>query len=432
MKDETIITLLLIITIIPRLFFLQPTNADEVFHYNVGKQIMLGKTPYKDFFYAHPPVQATILALLFKTFGATIAVAKILPLTTSALTVVLSYLVAKHEYGQKTGVVAALMTLLSAEWLAFSLISNGFYTAIMFALAALHASQKKKYWLSGTLLTLSAYTRVSIVMVFPILYLHDKKIVKSTKSFLTTSLILLVFLQVTTQNFLTHNFAYHFATKFAEPNPSNMQFWSMGFFFLGQTLVASFYNWKNRKELLKTILPFMLSLAILFTFWRTFYYYMAPFTTLLYVPLARVFRKEKDAKIILTIMILVSLYHNWITISFHNTPNPIFQETSNFFEDRNGTVFGYPIIMNYASFKHDTSVAFQFYDSYFQHVYFNKTIVSLLEDNPPKYFVTSASQANSYYNQTFQELIQNYVIVREFGDVFNYQIRELNASSTLE
>ncbi|MBR9678260.1 MAG: hypothetical protein GOU97_03155 [Nanoarchaeota archaeon] len=432
MNNKKIIIILLVATILPRLFLLHPTNADEVFYYNVAKQIAQGKVLYKDFFFAHPPIQPLLISLTLSLTGPEIWSAKILPLMSSTITVILLYLVTKKIYGQKTGIIASIILILSPEWLAYSTISHGFYTALMFALAGLYASQKKHYKLAGAFLSLAFLTRVSIILIFPILLLYEKKILKSVKAFIILTTLSVILIQVLTQSFISQNFLYHFSTKFAEPNIFSWQFWSMGFFFLGLTVVASFFSFKQKKEFLKSVLPFLLSLIILLTFWRTFYYYMIPFTTLLYPALSRTIRKNKDALLMTALLVMVSLYHNTMTINYYANPSnaQFFYDLKELFQDRNGTIFGDPVATNYVSFENNNPISFDFYDSFIQHVEFNKTIIELIEQNPPDYFITSNNGEEQYFKNYFDKTLKNYKQIGTFKNLFEYRVYELIPSKS--
>ena len=51
-------------------------TSDENVYFYMGKVISDGGVPYKDFFYAHPPLHIYILAFLIKLFGVNIAALK--------------------------------------------------------------------------------------------------------------------------------------------------------------------------------------------------------------------------------------------------------------------------------------------------------------------------------------------------------------------
>ena len=50
--------------------------GDENVYYYMGRLVSEGKMPYRDFFFAHPPLQIYLIALVYKAFGFSIAALK--------------------------------------------------------------------------------------------------------------------------------------------------------------------------------------------------------------------------------------------------------------------------------------------------------------------------------------------------------------------
>ena len=91
-----LVSLLLVFSI--KLYFIHPSFSDENIYYAMGKALSEGQKPYFDFNFVHPPIQLYLLSAIFKTFGPSLIVAKILPLAASSLSVILMFLISKKLF----------------------------------------------------------------------------------------------------------------------------------------------------------------------------------------------------------------------------------------------------------------------------------------------------------------------------------------------
>lgn len=116
--------------------------------------------PYRDYFFAHPPLKLVWSTALFHFFGVSAALVKIMPLVASSLSYSLLFLISKREYGRLAAVTSALLFISSHTLLK----SAGFWTGVhetnFLWIAALWLMQKEKLYLSGICAGLSVCTGV--------------------------------------------------------------------------------------------------------------------------------------------------------------------------------------------------------------------------------------------------------------------------------
>ena len=106
--------------------------GDENVYYYMAKLIAEGKVPYKDFFYAHPPLHIYILALVYKVFGFNLIALKTVPLISSLITSFFVFKIAKEKFGDYEALVASALFLFSYAVMFNSVFSFGIMTATMF------------------------------------------------------------------------------------------------------------------------------------------------------------------------------------------------------------------------------------------------------------------------------------------------------------
>ena len=76
-----------------------PQPGDENVYYYMGKLVSEGKVPYRDFFYAHPPLHIYLIALIYKVFGFNIIILKLLPLIAILVSAKFIFCIAKNKFG---------------------------------------------------------------------------------------------------------------------------------------------------------------------------------------------------------------------------------------------------------------------------------------------------------------------------------------------
>lgn len=204
------------------------TPGDENVYYYMAKSITEGKLPYKDFFYAHPPVHIFILAGIIKIFGI-----NFIALKTTAL---LAYLTAsfflyktsiglfrnrlndKHAY--LMSILALVLFLFSFEVMFKATFSLGIEFSLMFLMISFYSVFNQKYFVGGIFAGIAGLTRLyALPMLFAVfVFVFVKKIQEHkvrdflymAAGFLLTFGIIIVFLALLFgNNFIEPVFKYH-------------------------------------------------------------------------------------------------------------------------------------------------------------------------------------------------------------------------------
>ncbi len=210
----------LLFAAIAAVFLLIKVNAagyavsDENIYFKMGQEVSQGELPYKDFFYAHPPLQAYIYALVFKFAGFDFFVLKIL----SAIAVVIAaFFVFKllEEKSEAAAVLASALFLLSYGTMLFTNFPTGIEFAMAFVMAGYYLSMKDKHYLSGVLFGLGALSHLLALVAVAVM--AASLVLRSPRGFLrfaiafaivfgTVNIILAV---ISGGSFLAQVYKYH-------------------------------------------------------------------------------------------------------------------------------------------------------------------------------------------------------------------------------
>src|SRR3989338_9829433 len=109
--------------------------GDENVYFYMGKMIAEGKLPYRDFFYAHPPLHAYMIAAVYKVFGFNIIALKLVPLVSALIASFFIFKTAKEKFGDLESILSLLLFMLSYSIMFNSVFSFGVMTATMFMAA---------------------------------------------------------------------------------------------------------------------------------------------------------------------------------------------------------------------------------------------------------------------------------------------------------
>ncbi|MBI2647000.1 glycosyltransferase family 39 protein, partial [Candidatus Woesearchaeota archaeon] len=167
-----------------------PQPGDENAYYYMGKLISEGKQPYKDFFFAHPPLQVYLTAFIFLIFGFNIIVLKLIPLISTIVSGFVIFKISRHKFGNYEALVSILLFFFSYGVIFSSVFSFGIEIATMFMLVGIYyLLNKEKYFIAGLFFALAGTTRLlSLVPIFvifaTILVLNKKKFIKLLLGFL--------------------------------------------------------------------------------------------------------------------------------------------------------------------------------------------------------------------------------------------------------
>jgi len=428
---------LILIFIFARSFFLHPTFSDESFYFNVAKNLAEGKVLYKDFFFAHPPLQVYLLAFIFKVFGASFILAKMLPLISSSFCVLMLYLIMKKLGDEKAGFVSCIFFILTPAFLSFSLIENGVWEAMIFLLLSVYFILDDKLFLSSLSLIISFFFRYFSILYFPFLlmlaYLRKQKALKFFVYF-----IILFFLSFSSlvfifgEQYIFQTIFYHFQ-KVGVSEPFSSQYWQFGYFTFFLSLISAFISYTEKKKilLLFSLIPLIVDSFLLVFLKINFYHYFLLSLPFCILASAKVWKdsKSKIIKLIIPTIILISIFSNLATLDFYLNPTHArkFYEIVDFIENyttKNETIFGEPVATNYVSFILGRKISGNYLDSYLSHLKFEgeEKVTEKLNEGKPKVFIEMKFEGEYYFlsDPSFQNFLKEYRIEKTVEGIPTY------------
>ena len=134
---------------------LQPGD-EGIYFYLAARVAEAGLTPYRDFFFAHPPVHLLVGAGAFKLFGASASVGKAIPAVAAVGTLILVYGACLRRFGRFGAFVSGAVLVCSYDYLRASSHFTGVNVTLLLATAAAVASLGGRAGLGGALAGLAA------------------------------------------------------------------------------------------------------------------------------------------------------------------------------------------------------------------------------------------------------------------------------------
>ncbi|UCG32844.1 MAG: hypothetical protein JSU68_14410 [Phycisphaerales bacterium] len=138
--------------------------GDENIYYYMAKVMAEGKAwPYRDFFFAHPPLQLFVAAAVFKAFGASYVVARSLPIFAGLASGLAVFGIGYRRLGPLEGAAAQAAFLLGYDVLRASSHYTGANLGLALLLWGCYCLLRRRDVAGGLLLGLSAQTVVYAV-----------------------------------------------------------------------------------------------------------------------------------------------------------------------------------------------------------------------------------------------------------------------------
>ena len=208
-----------IFIVLKGLITLQP--GDENVYYYMGKLISEGKVPYRDFFFAHPPLHIYLIALIYEIFGFNITILKLIPLISILTSAFFIFKIAKKEFGDAEAVMSSLLFLFSYTIMFNSTFSFGMEVAAMFLVVGTYfLLNKDKHYLAGAFFGLAGTTRLLSLMPISVifaaaLFSGKKNFLKLSSGFLIVFLLVNgIFVLLLGDNYLTPVYKFHLLKSF--------------------------------------------------------------------------------------------------------------------------------------------------------------------------------------------------------------------------
>lgn len=381
--------------LIPMIFFLLlvsyfksfPIPSDEMIYINMAKNVAANNLfPYKDFFYAHPPMQLFLLSSIFKIFGSSYIVVKVYQTFVALLILFLTCRISKKLFG--SCLISALFLSLNPIFLLFANLSIGFWEASLLILLSFLLILDRKETIASITFALSVFTRyLSLPFFIPLFILATNR-----RKFLLCTIVfslalfspLLMF-----DEFLKDTIYYHFQ-KVSPSLTINWQYWSFGIFNSLILLPATYYSYSknNKKQKIFYIFSFALifELTLAFSLKQLIYHYFV--LSLPYVALSAnyLYYSKKFLRVFVLATIVFNLIFNLPSIEYYFDKRN-FEElnlVNNFIEQTKAKeIFGEPIITNYISFQTNTKIKNNVFDTDLKRINFDPTeILDALKQKP--------------------------------------------------
>ncbi|MEK6837702.1 MAG: glycosyltransferase family 39 protein, partial [Nanoarchaeota archaeon] len=156
--------------------------SDENTYYKMGQLVASGQFPYRDFFFAHPPLQIYLYAIVFKLFGFNFLLMKIISAIAVVIIAAFVFAITKDKLNPKIAAAATTLFLFSYGTLLFSNFPTGTEIATAFAAAGFYFFLRKNFFGSGILLGFASVTALLSVIILPLLLFFAAFIFKDKKS----------------------------------------------------------------------------------------------------------------------------------------------------------------------------------------------------------------------------------------------------------
>lgn len=396
LSQKSLLLFIVIAVFLINLFFSGVVYSDDLFYFNIAKQVSEGKTVYSDFFFAHPPIHIYLLSTFFSAFGASFFSAKLFTVLVSSLCLILIFLASKKSSLWPVGLL-----ILSSAFISFSRTGYGLFLAVLFILCSLYFMNRRNILLSSLFFAFSVFTQYLSVLYFPVLFLNSKKNYKLLIfSFFLISFGFILCFVAFGPVFFDDTILFHFSTKFLT---RDFTFWqqylSMNLFVLIPIVIFSFR---------KAVSVLIIDLFFLLFFKAPFYHYF-----LISIPFYILLLSECKEKRIIVLSFILAILLNLSTISANVLPDSQLLELSSFFSSKSGTIFGSPIPVNFVSFETNLSVLNNQYDSYPHYILFKgeDNLFNETLSNPPEFLILEKEDLS---NLNFWQNISN-----NFISIFN-------------
>lgn len=202
--------------------------GDENVYFYMAKSVAQGQLPYRDFFYAHPPLHVLIMSLIIKVFGFSFTILKSAELLELLVSAFFLYKICIGLFRQKLeekhadaiSFLALIFYLSSFEILFKATFALGTNTSLMFLLMGFYFVLSGKYFTGGAILGAAGLARFyTLPPVFVLLgFTAIKKFQKGGKKdmvyllagfLLTFGVVIFLLALFFGHNFIDSVFSYH-------------------------------------------------------------------------------------------------------------------------------------------------------------------------------------------------------------------------------
>lgn len=206
--------IILIFTLIQLKGLNHATLGDEFTYFYMGKLVADGNLPYKDFFFAHPPLQIFIFAFIFKLFGFNLLLLKSVPLLFNIISAIFLFKIMK-KYSNMHAIISITLFLFTYTIMLEATYAYGIEIATAFVLISIYYLTKNKNLTSGVFYGIASITALQSLVLIPafVIYLFFKKnrkiLIDFLIGFLLVFLIVNLFFMIFFNNYFADVYKFH-------------------------------------------------------------------------------------------------------------------------------------------------------------------------------------------------------------------------------
>lgn len=143
-----------------------PLPRDENIYFLMAREVLRGSVPYRDFFFAHPPIMLYVLACSFMLFGTTWWAGTLVATVVNVALLIGCHQVARRSFGERGALLTAALLLGSRGFLEVAQ-TDGNALSLLFCVLALERHCANRPFVSGVLCGTAVLTKLFAVVAAP-------------------------------------------------------------------------------------------------------------------------------------------------------------------------------------------------------------------------------------------------------------------------
>lgn len=157
--EAAALTVILLTWALLKLVGLHASGTDDNIYFYMAARMADGAVPYRDFFFSHPPVHLLVPAAIFKVFGFSVGLAKLIPVMAQTIAALFLYLTLRRS-STTLALIGLLTHLLAYQILMGSTDMNGENIMTMFLWVSVWAATGNRPILAGVMAALATGTGI--------------------------------------------------------------------------------------------------------------------------------------------------------------------------------------------------------------------------------------------------------------------------------
>jgi 4-amino-4-deoxy-L-arabinose transferase-like glycosyltransferase len=357
--------------------------GDENAYFYMGKLVSEGVMPYRDFFFAHPPLKLLVITPIMVLFGFNLIMLKLVPLICTILTAIFLFKIMKLRFNDLSAILTVVLFLFTKRVMLEATYFLGINLTAMFVVIGLYFLVVKRRFLSGVFYGIAAVSGLYAVVPFIVILgflVFKKRFWRFLLGFLAVFLLVNLLMMMVSTSYIDSVYKYHLI----KPKVEGKNFKIIEdmvkenfFLFVLPLLLLLKGNSKGKKKLL-LVVSVSLGYLLFLTQIRLFGFYFVllfPFLAILSgYGLSSVIRRVKNNKIMLMSLLIIlgiifsfSLYNNvkhlytFDFVDFQGNSKIVDYVKEN--SDESDKLFGDVLTVPLIALETDRDIAFNLVDS---------------------------------------------------------------------